>query len=113
MAYTYNYSLLLSLLDGTSVMSTETYAETKVAMSEVTKEIVLVADDAVDQVISLGGVTTASMVMIKSNQTVSIKFNTLDAISGKLFFMKGTSVTSIKASNSSGSTATLQVLVAE
>lgn len=113
MAYTYNYSVLLTLLDGTTEMSTENYAETKQAVTEITKQIVLVPDDAVDQVISLGGISTAAMILIKSNQTVSIKFNTLDAITGKLFFVKGTSVTSIKVSNSSGASATLQVLTTD
>ncbi len=116
MAYTYNYSLLIDLLEGTMPLSTESVAEQKQAVTEITKQIISVVDSTAapeDVVISLGGVETAKTILIKSTQTVSIKFNTLEALSGKVFFIKGAAVEDITVCNTSGSTAILTVLLTD
>lgn len=113
MAYTYNYNLLLTLFSATTILSTEEIAEIKQSITEVTKMIISVPDSTSDMDVSLGAIDDAGMVLIQSTQTVSVKFNSLEAITGKVFFLKGTSVTAIKVSNDSGSTAVLTVLITD
>lgn len=113
MAYTYNYSLLIDLLEGTNVLSTETIAEQKQAITEITKQIISVPDTTAqpeDTVISLGGVETAKMIMLKSTQVISITLNDLDPFVGKFLFLKGVEITDLAVCNTSGSTAIVTVL---
>lgn len=70
-----------------------------------------VANGATDQAISLGGLTTAQVVYIASDQTVSFKINGSIAIVAKQVFLIGAAVTSLSVSNASGSQANLDVVL--
>lgn len=73
----------------------------------------VIATGTVDQSIPMGGVSTASLIYIKSDVEISVKFNstvtdlakTISA-NGELFW-KGCSVTAVYITNASGSDATI------
>jgi len=75
-----------------------------------------VADETTDESVDLGGITTVDVFAITSDYQITYKLNgsataiTLDAKKSHVLF--GTSITAITISNASGSTASVQILIA-
>lgn len=69
--------------------------------------------DATDQAISLGGITTANVVVMKCSAEVSVKFNSsLTALVGTFFMIAGAAITSIAVSNSGENKVDIDVFAA-
>lgn len=85
------------------------------AYTEATVQRIAVATGTSNQSIDFGGVTTADIVYIKSDQGITYKVNggsdsnTLDA--GKPVIYAGTAVTGLTVSNSSGATANILIIL--
>lgn len=75
-----------------------------------------VADSTSDESINFAGLTTATAVLLRSDQTVSFKINggdtAIQLTANGLFVLFNTSITSLTISNSSGSTANVTVVLA-
>jgi hypothetical protein len=76
-----------------------------------------IATGTVDELISMGGVTTASFIYCKSDQTITLNFNSSSGTNvavteNRPLLITGTSVTAIYASNASGSSANVTMLIA-
>ena len=85
-----------------------------VAYAEATIQHIIVANGASDTSVGLGGVTTADVVYLKSDQQLTINFNsssgtdiTIDA--NRPALLTGTSVTALYVSNASGSNANVDI----
>jgi hypothetical protein len=77
----------------------------------------VIATGTTDELISMGGVTTASFLYIKSDQTITINFNSntgtnISILANKPFLASGCAVTAIYASNSSGANANTTMVIA-
>lgn len=77
-----------------------------------THEEIVIADEAADTALDLGGITTVDVLVLYSDQALTVNFDaddgtdiTLDA--GKPLVLAGTAVTAIYVSNDSGSDANL------
>jgi hypothetical protein len=107
----FTYKMFLSGLYDTSDTGGITFTEAVVHQPYV------LADSASDTSISLGGLTTATIFYIKSDQDITINLNsnsgtdiTISANKPALF--TGTSITALYGSNASGTDANLYIVLA-
>jgi hypothetical protein len=104
------YSLLLRRAGISANLLSEQSELLDQDFDEQTVQGVEVANGAVDQAISLGGVTTASLLLLISDQAVSVKVNGAAAgIACRTLLLTGAAATSLSVSNSSGATANVRV----
>ena len=85
-----------------------------VSYTEYTLQEIVIATASTDTAINFGGVTTADVVYIKSDQTITINIDsntgtdiTLDA--NKPLLLTGTAITALYVSNASGSSANITI----
>ena len=77
-----------------------------------TEQDIVVADAAADTALSLGGVTTGAVLVMKSDQTLTINVNSssgtnITLTADKPLMLAGSSITALYVSNASGSSANL------
>lgn len=71
-----------------------------------------VADAVTDQAVSLGPLTTAQLVLILSDKTVSFKLNgSVTALACTSLLLTNAAVTAITVTNASGATASLRIVL--
>lgn len=95
-------SAVISLLNGTKTITTESIAPSITANEQMSSSFT-VAIGAVDAPISLGPIASAKLIWFSSDQELTLKLNgSVIGITTKSLLMTGAAVTSITASNGSG-----------
>lgn len=115
MANKYLASLLANVkvipADKTFAVAFNQAERSELGYSEYAQHSLIIANGASDQAINFGGVVTARIALLTSDQTITFKLNGGAAIQGRLFLLQEAALTALSVSNASGKDANLQILL--
>jgi len=112
MAFDLSTTLGFTIKDGTVTIGYLTDGVIDEDQDEASAGAMKLANGATDVTIPLGGLTTVKAIALKSDFQLTIKINGSIAIACKAYYMRDCAITTLTASNASGSAAVLQYVMA-